>query len=200
MAVHRVIETRAATQGDTIAFAANGLALSYRELNQRANFVARHLVAAGFRRGSLATVRMSRSASTAVVLLGILKTGGMFVFIDEERDADVAWPCGVSFAEAVEADEVRYRVIDLAGVFDRPATSSANLPVVSRATDIACVIPDRDGMPLVLVPHATILALKDRPVPRFAEWAGEPGALDLWMALMCGATVTVAPGALETAA
>ena len=200
MAVHRVIETRAAVHGDAIAFAGNGLALSYRELNQRANAVARHLMAAGFKRGQLATVRMLRSAESAMVLLGILKAGGMFVFIDEERDADIAWPRGVSFAETVQADEVRYRTIDLSSVFERPAASSANLPIVSRGSDIACVIPDRDGTPLVLVPHSTILALKDKPVPRFAEWSGETGALDLWMALMDGATVTVASRALETAA
>jgi len=189
MAVHRAIETRAAGQGDTIAFAANGLKLSYRELNQRANAVARHLITAGFRRGSLATVRMSRSGQAAVVLLGVLKAGGMFVFIDEDRDADVAWPGGVSFAESVESGEVRYRAIDVTAAFDQPAASSANLPIVSRGGDIACVIPDRDGMPLVLVPHSTILALKERAVRRFAEWSGEAGALDLWIGLMDGATV-----------
>jgi len=210
VAVHRAIEARAALHGDAIAISGNGVALSYRELNQRANAVARHLMAAGLRRGHLATVRMSRSAESAVVLLGILKAGGMFVFIDEEHDAGVAWPRGVSLAETVRADEVRYRTIDLTAVADRPAASSANLPIVSRGSDIACVIPDRDGAPLVLVPHSTILALKDKPVPRVAEWSGEAGALDLWMALMDGATVTVRSrdrvasagqvGVLETAA
>ena len=191
MAVHRVIEAHAATHGEAIAFTADGLALSYRELNQRANAIARHLIAAGFKRGQLAVVHMRRSADSAVVLLGILKAGGMFVFIDEDDDADIAWPRGVSFAETVEAAEMRYRTIDLTAVFDRPAASSANLPIVSRGSDIACVISDRDGTPLMLVPHSTILALKDKPVPRFAEWCGEAGALDLWMGLMDGATVTV---------
>jgi non-ribosomal peptide synthetase component F len=200
LAVHRLIETRAATHGDTIAFMANGLALSYRQLNQRANAVARHLMDAGFRRGQLATVRMPRSAESATVLLAILKAGGMFVFIDEERDADVAWPRGVSFAETANADEVRYRTVDLTAAFERHAASSANLPVVSRGSDIACVIPDRDGSALVLVPHSTILALKDKPVPRFAEWSGDAWAMDLWMALMDGATVRVTPAALEAAA
>ena len=189
MAVHRVIESHAAAQGGTIAFSGNGVTLSYRELNQRANSVARHLMAAGFKRGSLATVRMPRCCEAAVAMLGVLKAGGMFVFIDEDRDADVAWPRGIAFAESTGPDEVRYRAIDLTAILDKPATSSANLPVVSRASDIACVIPDRDGSPLVLVPHSTILALNGKPVPRVAEWSGEPGALDLWMALMDGATV-----------
>ena len=202
MAVHRLIEARAASNGDRIAVAANGVSLSYRELNQRANAVARHLMASGFRRNSLATVRMPRCADTAVVLLAILKAGGMFVLLDDERDPDIAWPRGVSFAESTNADEVCYRNVDLTGVFERPVMSSANLPVISRASDVACVILDRDGTPLVLVPHSTIMALRDKPVPRFAEWTGEAGAFDLWMALMDGATVRLrdAVEALETAA
>jgi len=201
MAVHRVIEARAVSQGQTIAIVGDGLTLSYRELNQRANAVARQLIASGFRRGSVATVRMPRSPMTAVVLLGVLKAGGSFLLLDEEQDADLAWPRGLSFAESVGPDEVRYRTIDVTATLQQQAaSSSANLPILSRGSDVACVIPDRDGAPLVLVPHATITALEGKPMPRFAEWSGEAGALDLWMALMNGATVTVPRAALQRAA
>jgi surfactin family lipopeptide synthetase B len=195
MAVHRVIEAHAVSNGDAIAIADSGVMLSYRELNQRANTVARTLIDHGFRRGSLATVRMPRAPKTAIVLLGILKAGGGFVLVDE--DTDIEWPRGVSMADTEREGDVRWRTVSLADALEQPSTSSANLPIISRATDVACVIPDRDGTPLVLVPHSTILTLADKPVPRFAKWTGEPGALDLWVALMAGATVTVPVAAVR---
>ena len=199
MAVHRIIEARAARYGDSTAISDQRITLSYRELNQRANVVARHLMGHGFRRGGIATVCLPRSAETAIVLLGILKAGGTYVLIDPEFDT-VEWPSGVSFVEKSDGEEVRYRNVDVTPALRQPALSSANLPVVARAGDLACVIPDRDGSPLVLVPHATIMSLQQRTVPPLAEWSGEAGALDLWAALMNGATVMLTGSELRSAA
>jgi non-ribosomal peptide synthetase component F len=176
-----------------------GASLTYRELNRRANAVARHLIANGFRRGSLATVRLPRSPETAVVLLGVLKAGGTYAFIDDERESD-SWPRGVSLSETIDGDELRFLAIDMTGSQPHPAQSCANLPILTRDSDVACVLADRDGASLVLVPHETITSLQNRPVFRFVRWAGEPGALDLWMALMSGATVTLGNESLQSAA
>ena len=199
MAVHRIIEANAAQHGDAAAIMGAGITLSYRELNQRANAMARHLLAQGFRRGGIATVCLPYNAETAVVLLGILKAGGSYVCMNPATVA-TDWPRGVSFAEKVDGDEIRYRVVDLAPALERVPQSSANLPIVTRGTDLACVIADNNGEPLVLVPHATIMSLKDGAAPRFAEWSGDSGALDLWAALMGGATVTLTDAALRSAA
>lgn len=201
MAVHRIIEQRAATHGDLTAISAASESLTYRELNQRANAVARHLIANGFRRGSLATVRLPRSPETAVVLLGILKAGGIYALIDDERGGSESWPPpGVAFAEKADGDEQRFLAINVTGALHPPSQSCANLPILTRGSDVACVLPDRNGAPLVLVPHETIMALRSRPVFRFAQWTAEPGALDLWIALMTGATVTLGNQSLESAA
>jgi len=199
MAVHRIIEAHAARYGDSPAISDTRNTLSYRELNQQANIVARHLIADGFKRGRLATVCLPRSADTAVVLLGILKAGGTYTLLDPESAAG-QWPYGVSFVEKNEGDEVRYRTVDITPALRQPALSSANLPVVARESDVACVIPDRDGSPPVAVPHATIMSLQQRAVPPLAEWSGEAGALDLWAALINGATVMLTDRALRLAA
>lgn len=199
MAVHRIIEAHAARCGEAPAIADATITLSYRELNQRANAVARYLIDQGFRRGMLAVVSMRRTSETATVLLGILKAGGRYALLDRDA-ADSQWPRGVSFEESVEGDEVRYRTVDVSRALTRMPQSSANLPVLSRASDVACVIPDKDGSPMLLVPHATILSLQRQDAPRFAEWTGEAGALDLWAALMSGATVTLNGPALRSAA
>src|ERR1044071_3202084 len=96
MAVHRIIEAHAARYGDSAAISDQRITLSYRELNQRANVVARHLMSHGFRRGGLATVRLPRSAETAIVLLGILKAGGTYALVDADGTPDARWPRGVS--------------------------------------------------------------------------------------------------------
>ena len=200
MAVHRIIEQWAATHGDLAAISAAGESLTYRELNQRANAVARHLIANGFRRGSLATVRLPRSPETAVVLLGVLKAGGTYALIDDERGGSESWSSGVSFADKIDGDELRFLAIDVTGALQHPAQSCANLPILTRDSDVACVLPNPDGASLVLVLHETITSLRNRPVFGFAEWTGEPGALDLWMALMTGATVTLGNESLQSAA
>ena len=198
MAVHRIIEANAAQYGDTPAITGAGITLSYRELNQRANTMARHLLAHGFRRGGIATVCLPYDADIAVVLLGILKAGGTYVMMNPATTA-TQWPRGVSLVEQ-EGDEVRYRIIEITPALQHAPRSSANLPIVVRGTDLACVIADTDGAPLMLVPHATITSLKRSAAPRFAEWSGEAGALDLWAALMSGATVTLTAAALRSAA
>ena len=200
MAVHRIIEAHAAKAGDAPAISEPGVTLSYRELNQRANAVARHLIAHGFRRGGIATVCLPRAAETAIVLLGILKAGGTYVLIDCGAMSDLGWPRGVSFAEKTEGDEVRYRMVDIAPALQQAPRSAANLPIVARQSDVACVIADRDGSPMVLVPHATIMSLQQRSAPPLAEWSGEAGALDLWAGLMSGATVMLNDPALRSAA
>jgi arthrofactin-type cyclic lipopeptide synthetase B len=199
MAVHRIIEANAAAHGDVPAIADAHLTLSYRELNQRANAMARHLVAEGFRRGGVAIVCLSPCAETAIVLLGILKAGGTYVLMDPVT-APPQWPRGVSFAEKIDGNEIRYRLVNLEAILERAPQSSANLPIVARITDVACVIANKHGEPMLLVPHATIMSLRHQRVPPVTEWSADAAALDLWTALMSGATVTLNGAALRPAA
>ena len=196
MAIHRTIEDRAATQGDLIAISDSGFSLSYRELNRRANCVARHLITHGFRRGALATLRLPRSLETAIVLLGVLKAGGAYALMDEKEGNAAAWPAGVSFAQKgpndlADSDDIRYVSVDVTSALTNPASSCANLPILTRGSDVACVLPAVDDMPAVLVPHDTIAALQPKTASRFIPWTGEQGAFDLWMALLTGSTVTL---------
>src|SRR5258705_11630288 len=127
MAVQRIIEQWAATHGDLTAISAARESLTYRELNQRANAVARHLIANGFRRGSLATVRLPRSPETAVVLLSVLKAGGTYALIDDERGGRETWPSRVSLSDKVDGDELRFLAIDMTDAVQHPAQSCADL-------------------------------------------------------------------------
>jgi len=184
-AIHRVIEQHSAQLGDAVALIDGDRSLTYRDLNQRANASARRLIDHGFRRGSLAVVRMEQSLELAVTLLAVLKAGGAYTWIGPEEQG--SWPEGLSMVLDERGREQRCLAVDIAG--DGPAHSAPNLPIVTRPSDVACVIRDLHGRPAVLVPHETIAALGAQSVPPpLARWAAEPGALDLWVTLMAGST------------
>jgi hypothetical protein len=187
--IHRVIEQHAATRGDVIAIADPDRARSYRELNYGANAVARHLLACGFRRGRHACVRMPRGIELATILLAILKAGGSYTWSDPER-TESSDPAGLSICTGTEGGETRYLHLDMRAALGEPVSCCPNLPILTRATDVACVLAERDAPP-VIVPHATITALRSRAVTHPTRWTGEPGAFDLWMALMAGTTALV---------
>lgn len=196
LSIHRLIEQRAAERPETEALIDGGHSITYRELNRRANVVARRLVDHGFRRSAQAVVNVERSAELAVVLLAVLKAGGAYTWID----ADGSWPAGVSILKEETATEERWQTVDVIRAAAEPAPLCPNLPIVTRAGDVACVLRGVHGVPAVLVPHEAITALVDRPVSAKASWTGEPGALDLWLTLMAGSTAVVEAAPLATAA
>jgi non-ribosomal peptide synthetase component F len=210
VAIHRLVEEHAATRGGVAAIVDRDRALSYRELNHAANAVARRLMARGFRRGAHACVRMPRSAELAVVLLAVLKGGGCYTWSDPARGESecppglslrpvppqprcaAVGPAGQSGAvPATGTTGERHLSLDVTAAIDDRTQASPNLPVVSRGSDTACVLQDGDGAPVVLVPHATIAALRSRAVTHPTSWRGDAGAFDLWMALMAGTTAVV---------
>jgi hypothetical protein len=196
-AIHRIIEQHAAVRGDAPALLDDGRVLTYRDLNQRANVVARCLLAHGFRRGTTALINTARSLDLAVMCLGVLKAGGAYAWLD----CDPSWPRGISIPQRDGAgDELKSLSIDVTGALSTAPQSSANLPILTRGSDIACVIGGPEFERSILVPHATVTALLAKPVPSQLCWSDDPAAIELWVGLMAGATVTMAPRAELAAA
>ena len=179
-AIHRLIEGHVATTGDALAVVEGDRAYSYRELNAAANLFARRLMTSGFRRGMRADVQMIPSVDLAVVLLAILKTGGCYMW----RHGDAA---SFQIPTVDDASSLLVDDIPVNGVCGGP-----NLPVITRETDIACVLDRAAGEGSIAVPHATIIAIASSGTAGRSPWAGEPGAFDLWAALLSGATAVVA--------
>jgi hypothetical protein len=203
-AIHRVIEQQAASRGDHAAVVESTVqgtsSLTYRELNQRGNALARRLMANGLRRGGHVWVVMPRGADLAVALLGILKAGGSYTWIDPDH-ADAPHPAGLSIVVGHVDNEEQYIHVETSHLLnDLTRAAGPNLPVITRGSDIACILRDAEGAPVILVPHEALTALRHGDVPHPASWSGEPGAMDLWMALMAGVTVAVEEKLPEAAA
>jgi amino acid adenylation domain-containing protein len=86
--VHRLIEQQAAELPDAMALVFNDQALSYGELNRRANRLAHRLMQGGVRPEVKVGVALERSTELVVGLLAVLKAGGAYVPLDPDYPAD----------------------------------------------------------------------------------------------------------------
>jgi len=86
--IHELFEAEARRRPDDVALLFEDDRLTYNELNEQANQVARYLLEAGVENGELVGLFTSRSLRMVVGLLGILKAGGAYVPLDERYPAE----------------------------------------------------------------------------------------------------------------
>jgi amino acid adenylation domain-containing protein len=86
--VHRMFEAQAGRTPDAVAVVFEAEALSYRQLNERANRFAGRLRDLGVGPESVVGISAERSLELVVGLLGILKTGGAYLPLDPGLPAD----------------------------------------------------------------------------------------------------------------
>ncbi|MER5883123.1 amino acid adenylation domain-containing protein [Streptomyces sp. NPDC001941] len=84
----RAFEERAARTPDAPAVAYGTTTLTYRQLNQRANQLARHLVGLGAGPERLVALALPRTERMVVALLAVLKSGAAYLPLDTTHPAD----------------------------------------------------------------------------------------------------------------
>ncbi len=197
-----------------LALVWEGGTLSYAALEARANGLAHALQKAGVERGDIVGLYTGRTPALVVGLLGILKAGGAYLPLDPAypparlaymlEDSGARWvvgeagldPAGVAGAE----------VLWLSGAATEFAGEEAPAPALSPE-DLAYVIytSGSTGRPKgVLIPHRGVVNLCRAP---HAPWAVAPGdrllqfaspsfdaaVVELFPALLHGATLYLAP-------
>ncbi|WP_281558223.1 non-ribosomal peptide synthetase [Thalassomonas sp. RHCl1] len=80
--IHELFAAQALQTPDNIALVCEDHQLSYRELNENANRLARYLSAQGVEKETFVGVCLNRSAEMVVAVLAILKAGGAYVPLD----------------------------------------------------------------------------------------------------------------------
>ncbi|MET9594748.1 amino acid adenylation domain-containing protein [Streptomyces sp. NPDC006516] len=170
-------------------------ALTYRELDERSNQLARLLISRGVRRGQLVALAMPRSVEMAVALLATLKAGAAYLPIDPEYPADrVAYmlgdaePAVVVTAQrdaftqlAVRTPEIVLdhvtTVAELAGLPSDPILDAERGgPVLPDQAAYVIYTSGSTGRPKgVVVAHRNVIRLFDST----ARWSGF-GPDDVW--------------------
>ena len=80
--IHQLFEAQVEQTPEAVAVVFEKDQLTYRELNQRSNQLAHYLRARGVRSGTMVGICVERSLEMVIGLLGILKSGGVYVPLD----------------------------------------------------------------------------------------------------------------------
>ncbi|WP_341325219.1 amino acid adenylation domain-containing protein [Methylotuvimicrobium sp. KM2] len=86
--LHTLFEAQALKHPERTAVACGGKKLSYAELNERANCLARHLRKCGVGPEIQVALCVERSVEAVIGLIGILKAGGVYVPMDPSHPAE----------------------------------------------------------------------------------------------------------------
>ncbi len=113
LCIHQLFEAQAEKIPDKIAVVFESQQLTYKELNQKANQLARYLQSLGVTRETRVGICLERSEKMAIALLGILKAGGTYIPLDpafpQERLRFMVEDSGVNFL-VIESVKTRYIV------------------------------------------------------------------------------------------
>ncbi len=221
--VHQLIEAQAVATPLRTAVVFDTVELTYQELNERANKIAHLLIGQGACQGAFVGVYLERSADMLVVLIAILKTGAAYVPLDPnfppDRLALMLEDSGLrllvtqsSLAGVLETGEAVVQI-----VLDRCATDIEVSPDANPVVEMT----SRDLMYVIYTSGSTGkpkgVMLEHRSVVNFLEtMAREPGlgsddrllavttlsfdiaGLELFLPLVVGATVVIAPRTVTT--
>ncbi|MET0623242.1 MAG: amino acid adenylation domain-containing protein, partial [Pyrinomonadaceae bacterium] len=215
--VHRLFEQQAAATPDAVALSLGDRALTYAELDARADRLAAHLRALGVGPEVIVGLCVERSIEMVVGLLGILKAGGAYLPLDPEYPADrlrfMLEDAGATvlvtrrnLVERLPRTPARVFCLDAEG----EATAGKYEPVAHTASvtadNLAYVMytSGSTGVPKgVAVPHRAVVRLvrgtdyaEFGPAETFLQLAPasfDASTFEVWGALLHGARLAVMP-------
>ena len=221
--IHRVFEAIATSSPTSVAITTEYETLTYGELNERAERIARYLRSRGVRQGTYVPLCMKRSAELILGMLGVLRAEGAYVPIDpgypKERLRfildEVDSPIVLAAAETVDLlPETGAAVICI----DRDWRTIESVQdgfegeqSGSGGTDPACVVftSGSTGTPKgVIVPHGGIVDLvvdanyidlgpSDR-IAHISNVGFDAASFEIWGALLNGARLIIIPGRISS--
>jgi amino acid adenylation domain-containing protein len=214
--IHHLFENQVESTPDAIAVVFEDQQLSYRELNTRANQLARHLMRLGVGAEVPVGICLERSLELVVGLLGILKAGGAYVSLDPAYPREwlsfMLEDAGISalvtqrgLASEIPHDGITIVCLDADG--ERIAKESgANIGPQVAAGNLAYVIytSGSTGTPKgVQIPHGAVTnfltSMREKPglsdqdiLLAVTTLSFDIAALEIYLPLVVGARVVIA--------
>ncbi|MFI8326291.1 non-ribosomal peptide synthetase [Streptomyces sp. NPDC085529] len=212
--IHARFADQARRTPDAVAVSSGDVALTYRQLDHRANRVARGLLQAGVRPGDAVAILMERSPDVVVSMLAALKVGAFYLPLHDayplERMQQILDGAGSPLLLADPAMHQR----------GLPRTSTVRFPAVDRSMAVArasdagvATGPDATAYVIhtsgstgepkgVAVTHRGVLGLVDdscwdgdahRRVLALAPYAFGVSTYEVWVPLLRGGTIVLPP-------
>nr|WP_253903091.1 non-ribosomal peptide synthetase [Corallococcus exiguus] len=214
--IHQRFASQARETPDAVALIFGDDHLTYRQLDERANQLAHALIGLGVTPGTPVALGLERSFDLIVSLLAILKAGAAYVPLElahpRERLALLLDDCAAplllshsSLAERLPSFPGRTLLLDdEASQLARQPTHAPAVPVSADSLAYVLFTSGSTGQPKgVLVPHRGITRLvlgsdfirfgADEVFLQFAPVAFDASTLEIWGALLHGATLVLAP-------
>jgi len=217
--VHSLFESQARRTPEAIASTFGTESLTYQQLDDLANRLARNLHARGVRRGDLVAVHLERSFELLVAILAILKCGGGYVplptdypvarrrFMLEDSRAVLVISLRAMPEGIVPAGCGVLELQDTDGRVDGAGLTATDLPRPEQdPSDVAYVIytSGSTGEPKgVVVEHRSIARLvfgqsyarfgSDRVFLQLAPVAFDASTFEIWGSLLHGARLVIVP-------
>ncbi|MFF7192052.1 amino acid adenylation domain-containing protein, partial [Streptomyces sp. NPDC008222] len=151
-----LFEEQVARTPDATAVVFEGVELSYREVNERANRLARLLVGQGAGPERFVAVALPRSADLVIALLAVVKTGAAYVPIDPDYPADriayILQDAGPMCVITVGGSGVELPAGTNRVVLDHPATRRAlDVQAAGDLTDAERIAPLTPDTPAYVI-------------------------------------------------
>ncbi|MFH9352447.1 amino acid adenylation domain-containing protein [Kitasatospora sp. NPDC017646] len=205
-AVSELFEAQAAATPEAVALVRGGEELTYRELNARANGLARRLVETGVTTETPVAVLLERSPALVITLLAVLKAGGSYVPLDdaqpEERLRAVLADAGATIA-VTDRDHPALAGLTTLAVGDETAADNLELPLDSAQLAYVMHTSGSTGRPKGIgVTHRSVVDLAlggtfagggHAVVPVHAPTAFDASTYELWAPLLSGGRLVIAP-------
>ena len=167
--LHHYFEKQVLMTPNNIAVTFEDRSLTYMELNQQANVLARYLQQEGVKANDLVGICLSRSMEMLISILGILKSGAAYLPLDPNYPADrIIYMLQDSQCNCLILDRetIKYKpegysktILDIDSILNDSSLCQENLESINKPLDLAYVIytSGTTGKPKgVAIPHKAI--------------------------------------------
>jgi amino acid adenylation domain-containing protein len=219
-----LFEGVAGANPDKVAIVCENVSLTYGILNDRANYLARHLRGLGVRADSFVAIYLDRSPEMLVAMLGILKAGGAYLPIDsmypaarvlemlEDAKPIAILTSGLLVAELSEQiAELSVSIVEMEDLLDGTSIGLGNPPLAAAADDLAYMIytSGSTGKPKgVMVTHSNVVRLLTQTDQwfhfdsndvwtMFHSIAFDFSVWEIWGCLLTGGRLVIVPFAVS---
>jgi amino acid adenylation domain-containing protein len=213
--IHKKFEEQVEKTPNAIAVVFENQKLTYKQLNEKANQLANHLISLGIKPEMLVGICMERTPEMIIGLLGILKAGGAYLPIDlsypkerlsfmmEDANASIIVTQRSLVSKVIDSESKKIFLDE----FDFEKNSFTNPDVKTNPENLAYVIytSGSTGKPNgVIVPHQNVLRLFKSTESLFGfnnkdvwtffhSYAFDFSVWEIWGALIYGGKLVIVP-------